>query len=328
MIKMDKKNSQKMPINYICELCNFRCSKKSNYEQHISTTKHKMIKIKDKKIKENAELWSCECGQSYKYQSGLSRHKNICKDINATSGEQTCKLIEDNIINKNNTINLASNYNNDEIKTLTNLIIEVVKNNSEFQKQNQEFQIQMFEVLKNNSSITNTNMYNCNNQNNFNLQLFLNETCKDAMNMSDFINSFNLQTSDLERLADDGYVKTMSNLIINKVRELDTEKRPIHCSDAKREVVYIKEDDVWIKDDEEKSNLRKAVNKIGCRNIGVLQDWQQAHPNCIKSNSPYNDIYLKMMKEVLGGSNISSNENKVIKNIIKEVVIDKQQYLK
>jgi hypothetical protein len=147
------------------------------------------------------------------------------------------------------------------------------------------------------------------------------------MNMSDFINSFNLQMDDLERLADDGYVKTMSSLIVNKVRELDVEKRPIHCSDEKRETIYIKEDDVWIKDDENKSHLRKAINKIGCKNIGVLKSWQEAHPNCLKSNSPYNDTYLKMMKEVLGGRDTTGNENKVMKNIIKEVVIDKQQYL-
>ena len=171
-------------------------------------------------------------------------------------------------------------------------------------------------------------MTNCNNHNNFNLQLFLNETCKDAINMSDFINSFDLKISDLERLADDGYVKTMSNLIINKVRELDVEKRPIHCSDAKRETIYIKEDDVWIKDDENKSQLRKTINKVGAKNIGVLQDWQRAHPNYEKYNSPYNDTFLKIMKEVVGGTDTRGNENKVIKNIIKEVVINKQDYLK
>jgi hypothetical protein len=205
-----------------------------------------------------------------------------------------------------------------EIQILTNLIVEVVKNNNEFQKQ-------MFDLIKNTNNINNMNSNNVNshNSNTFNLQLFLNETCKDAMNMSDFINSFNLQTSDLERLADDGYVKTMSSLIINKVREMEVEKRPIHCSDEKRETIYIKEDDVWIKDDENKSHLRKAINKIGTKNIGVLQDWQQEHPNCIKSNSPYNDTYLKMMREVMGGKDVRKNDDKVIKNIIKEVVIDK-----
>ena len=176
------------------------------------------------------------------------------------------------------------------------------------------------------SNNNNNNNVNSNNQT-FNLQLFLNETCKDAMNMSEFINYFDLKRSDLERLADDGYVKTMSNLIINKVREIEVEKRPIHCSDEKRETIYIKEDDVWIKDDENKSHLRKALNKIGTKNIGILQDWQQEHPNCIKSNSPYNDIYLKMMREVMGGKDVRKNDDKVIKNIIKEVVIDKQQYL-
>jgi hypothetical protein len=306
--------NKKMPKNaeeYYCEDCNFICSKKSNYHKHLGTLKHQNANNANKKMPKNA----CDhCGVDFKHASSLSRHKKSCMNNVGTNVIKN----DNNIIMNNEGNNIHQNMN-----ALTNLIIEVVKNNNEFQKQ-------IVDLVKNTS--TNVGNYNSNNINShnqtFNLQFFLNETCKDAINMSDFINSFNLQVSDLERLADDGYVKTLSNLIIDKVRELDVEKRPIHCSDAKREMIYIKEDDVWIKDDEEKTKLRNAINKIGCKNIGVLQDWQEAHPNYNKYNSPDNNIYLKMMKEVVGGSDTRGNENKIIKNIIKEVVIDKNNYLK
>ena len=319
---METNMSQKSP-KYFCEKCGIKTNNKKDYEKHLATLKHSKVTQGDA-LGDNSypisSQYNCEnCKKEYKSRNGLWKHRLTCKSI-INNYENASEAQIMNIDKTNQLHNMVSHeYLDKNMTLLTNLIVEVVKNNNEFQKQ-------ILDLVKNSSTnISNSNI-NSNNQT-FNLQLFLNETCKDAMNMSDFINSFNLQTSDLERLADDGYVKTMSNLIINKVRELDTEKRPIHCSDAKREVVYIKEDDVWIKDDEEKSNLRKAVNKIGCRNIGVLQDWQQAHPNCIKANSPYNDTYLKMMREVMGGRDSKGNDNKVIKNIIKEVVIDKQQYI-
>jgi hypothetical protein len=299
--------------NYICELCDFICSKKSNYYAHLTTNKHinRTNNIKIEHIKTENIYFCKKCNKEYNARNSLWYHEQKCNKDNTISNEKDDK--QDIIIC--NTDNVEKN-----MTLLTNLIVEVVKNNNEFQKQ-------ILDLVKNSSTnISNSNI-NSNNQNTFNLQLFLNETCKDAMNMSEFINSFNLQMSDLERLADDGYVKTMSNLIVNKVRELDVEKRPIHCSDAKREVIYIKENDVWIKDDENKSHLRKAINKVGSKNIGVLQDWQAAHPNYYKSTSPHNDTYLKMLKEVVGGKDTRGNENKVIKNIIKEVVIDKQQFL-
>ena len=315
------KNEQKRAVSFVCDYCDYNTSKQSNYNRHLLTPKHYKATIdlqKGAKKSKNEQYlgidelnnnklkqqFICICGNNYSHRQSLYKHQKICNK------------------NENNIITATEKNNNTEIKTLTELVIEVVKNNNEFQKQ-------IVDLIKNTNNI---NINNCNNNNNnnnqtFNLQLFLNETCKDAMNMSDFINSFNLQVNDLERLADDGYVKTMSSLIINKVRELDVEKRPIHCTDAKREMVYIKEDDVWIKDDENKSHMRKAINKIGIKNISLLQDWQYSHPNCYKANSPYNDTYLKMMSQVMGGSDTTGNENKVIKNIIKEVVIDKQQYI-
>jgi hypothetical protein len=248
---------------------------------------------------------------------------NIADKLNENiiiSNQDDNKIIN-NETNKDEIINVLLKDHNE----FKNLIIEVVKNNNEFQKQ-------MMDLIKsttiNNNNITNNmnNMNNCNNQT-FNLQFFLNETCKDAMNMSDFIESFDLKMSDLERLGEDGYVNTMSRLIINKVRELDVEKRPIHCSDARREIVYIKDDGVWVKDDEDKTKLRTVVNKVGSKNINILYKWQASHPDYWEPDSPDNNTYLKIMLEVMGGKNTRGNEDKVIKRIIKEVVIDKQQYI-
>ena len=310
---------------YICETCSYKCNKKSDWDKHINTKKHLGNTME---TTNSHNTYTCNnCNKTYNNRSGLWKHKKKCNEIKNYDEDNISNIIINNLSN-----NIVDNENNkiisrDDYLDLKKLIIEVVRNNSDLYKQNLDFQKQMFQAIK----ATTTNISNCNiNSNNqtFNLQLFLNETCKDAINMSDFINSFNLQISDLEQLAHDGYVKTLSSLIVNKVRELDVEKRPIHCTDAKREIVYIKEDDVWIKDDENKSHLRNAINKIGCKNIGILQDWQEAHPNYEKYNSPYNDVYLKLMREVIGGRDTTGNENKIIKNIIKEVVIDKQQYLK
>ena len=355
---MDNKKSPKISKIFVCELCDFECSKQSEWNIHITRRKHLVNVGNDNNDNEKtpkiSKAYQCsKCSNIYKYSSGLSRHKQYCniKNEEETNIHTLCHnapnqgpsgLLETSSINKiliinesgnlnnnkitnnelinNNIINTISNKHDEDIKLLTNLIVEVVKNNNEFQKQ-------MFDLIKNTNNI---NMNNCNNNSNnqtFNLQLFLNETCKDAMNMSDFINSFDINYNDLERLADDGYVKTMSNMIIDKVRELDVEKRPIHCSDARREVVFIKEDDVWLQDDEEKSILRKAINKLGSKNIGVLHKWHQNHPDSSDYNSPNNTLYLKMMIEAMGGRDIRKNEDKIMKKIISEVVIEKKNYL-
>jgi hypothetical protein len=356
MIKMDKKKSPKISKHFICDLCDFKTSKQSEWNIHISRRKHIFNADNDKNDKKNLQkspklstLFTCSnCGKNYIYQSGLSRHKNICDSNKITSEldnitpnkEQIDKNIlvfsidenindinneNKNIIlsnNENNIINSITHKHEEDIKAITNLIVEVVKNNNEFQKQ-------MMDFIKNasNTNINHSNNINSNNNQTFNLQLFLNETCKDAMNMSDFINSFDLKMSDLERLGEDGYVKTLSNLIINKVRELDVEKRPIHCSDARREIVFIKDDGVWVKDDEDKTKLRTVVNKVGSKNITILYKWQASHPDYCDPESPDNSTYLNIMMEVMGGKNTRGNEDKVIKRIIKEVVIDKQQYI-
>jgi hypothetical protein len=357
------KANEKSPLlisdsnNYSCISCNYNTSRISDWNKHIKSKKHNNIN------KNNNNYICNNCNKTYTSYNGLWKHKKVCNNDNIVDNisykinditESNIDIIESNNDNENINSNCDNdtNYSDDELNNhsnniiiskdskdtnkdeiinlllndhneFKNLIIEVVKNNNEFQRQ----MMDLIKTTTNNNNI-NSNNINSHNQNHFNLQFFLNETCKDAMNMTDFVNSFDLKMSDLERLGEDGYVNTMSRLIINKVRELDVEKRPIHCSDARREIVYIKDDGVWVKDDEDKTRLRTVVNKVGSKNINILYKWQASHPDYWEPESPDNSTYLNIMMEVMGGKDTRGNEDKVIKRIIKEVVIDKQQYIK
>jgi len=215
--------------------------------------------------------------------------------------------------------NNTNNSNNTDISQLTSLVIEVVKNNSEFQKQ-------MFDMCKNMQSTIMTNCNNVNNtQNNtFNLQVFLNEYCKDAMNISEFVDSFELEISDLENVGRLGYIEGMSNIIISKIKELDVNKRPIHCSDLKREIIYIKDDDKWEREDANNSKFRKVIKRVSGKNIDMLNDWKDKNPDYSEYESVYNEMYLKLILASMGGEDISLDENKIMKKVTKHVVIDKK----
>ena len=301
-----------MPKNaeiYTCKVCDFECSKQSNYYKHAYTTKH--IKntqndINDIKKMPNEE-YICECGNIYKYSSGLWRHKKICK--------------ESNIINENTIIDTSLN----EIKVLTNLVSELVKNNTELQKQNKDFQKQMIEVCEKiqPTIINNTinNSHNNSHNKTFNLQVFLNEECKDAMNMSEFINSIQVNLSDLENIGNQGYIEGVSNIIINHLNNTEMYKRPFHCSDAKRETLYVKEENKWEKEGPDNKKMKKAVLGLEKKNFLMLNQWKEKYPKCMDSESTQSETYMKLISKVMNGD--EENINKVIKRVAKEVVISK-----
>jgi hypothetical protein len=190
-------------------------------------------------------------------------------------------------------------------------------------KQNTE----LLEVLKNGTNTTiNSNNVNSNNKT-FNLQFFLNETCKDAMNIMDFVNSIQLQLSDLESVGKLGFVEGISNIITTNLKALDVTKRPVHCADNKREVLYVKDDNKWEKEDDQKKKIRKAIKRVATKNLCLLPKFKEAHPDCNRSSSKYSDQYNKIIIEACGGSgnNDSEKEDKIIRNIAKLVTIDKKQ---
>jgi hypothetical protein len=321
---METQNAEK----FICSICDFKCCKLSNYNSHLLTNKHianasgnngDIIKISEPKI-----LVCDKCNKKYNSRNGLWKHKKNCNNEMNNENNET----------ENTILDPSSN----EIKVLTNLVIELVKNNtelqkqtSELQKQNQDFQKQTTELQKQmidvcqkiqpGNTVINTNSNNTTNNKTFNLQLFLNEECKDAMNMSDFINSIELKISDLENIGKLGYVEGMSSIIIRELNDTDMYKRPVHCSDAKRETMYVREENKWERNNSETKQMVKAVRGVDKKNYKLLTSWKEMDPKCVDSKSNQCDKYMKIMSKVMDGD--IENVNKVIKKIAKEVVIDK-----
>ena len=292
--------TQKMPENaekFICENCHFKCCKKSNYDKHILTLKHKN---NDNELQKNAEKmpgkkYKCNCGKEYLYRQGLYAHKKIC----TIQGEQ-----------KNNIFEIFIKENSD----FKSLMCEMMKNNTNLQSQ-------MLEVCKHSNHTTHNN--NSHNKT-FNMQFFLNEQCKDAMNIKDFIDSFQLQFADLERVGELGYVDGISDIIIKKLNEMDIYKRPIHCSDTKRDIMYVKAENVWEKETNGHDRLRLFIKQISQKNIKLLPLWTATHPQAKDNQHPLNETYLGMVGQAMGGrGDLEESENKIIKRIAKTVYIDK-----
>ena len=295
--------NEKMPKKcrkYVCETCVFNCSKKSNYNKHLLTAKHNNLTNPNNLMPKNADtIFSCSnCKKIYKHASTLSNHKKVCINNN----EEINKKIIDASAN--------------EVKSLTNIVLELVKSNNEIQKQ----MLNMCEKIQPNT-INSNNVNTTTNNKIFNLQFFLNEECKDAMNMSEFINSIQLKISDLENIGKNGYIEGMSNIIIKHLNDTDLNKRPIHCSDAKRETLYIKEENKWEKDTQETKKMLRAVRGVDKKNYQLLTTWKDTHPKCMDSKSHQSDEYMKVVSKVMDGD--EENINKVIKKVTKEVVIDK-----
>jgi hypothetical protein len=227
----------------------------------------------------------------------MYRHKKECKGKNETP-------------NTNNNDKLVE-YLMKENSELKHMIIDVCKNINPSNTQN-------------NNSFNNSNSHN----KTFNLQFFLNETCKDAMNIMDFAESVKLQLSDLEKVGEIGYVDGISNIIVKNLKALDETKRPVHCTDTKREVLYIKDDNKWEKEDNDKKKIRKLIKKVADKNARLIPKFKEEHPDCNRSISKFSDQYNKLIVESMGGSgdNDQEKEEKIIRKIAKEVTIDKTNY--
>jgi len=290
---------------YVCISCDFMCSNKTDWTRHIARPKHKNNVFGNNIATEKQKkTYECGCGKKYVDRTGLWKHKQHCDGKN--------------------------NPNNEGITSLTNLVLEVVKSNNElqkqnsdFQKQNQEMQKQILDICKN--GIITNNTVNSNNKT-FNLQVFLNEDCKDAMNINEFIDSIKFQLADLEHMGQVGYVEGISNIIIKNMKALDVTKRPVHCTDEKRETIYVKDGGVWCKEDEDNKKIRKMIKSVAFRNSKCISLFKEKYPDCNKSVSKYSDTYNKIVLESMGGGlkcNDYESENKIIKKITKVVTIVK-----
>ena len=294
---------------FACEVCDYKCSKNSEWTRHCSTKKHQNTTNYNKIAPEIAQKeYTCHCGKTYNHRASLYNHKKKCIEPPATP-------VHLSIFNKEP----ASDPN-----SLTLMVVELIKSNQELQKQ-------MLEVCKvGNSTINNSNSNSHNSHNNhshnktFNMQFFLNEQCKDAMNIMEFVDTFKFDFSDLEKVGEVGYVECMSNVIIQKLNEMDIYKRPIHCSDAKRETMFVKDKNVWEKENETHDKLRLAIRYIAKKNSDMLNRWCDAHPGSCDSDNYLNDIYLEMVMQAMGGrGGREENENKIMRKIARCCLIDK-----
>ena len=308
MDTLDTKKEQQKKQKIKCIFCNVLCSSKYNYNRHTLTPKHQNCsfgyildtKKEQKEQKEQiiqTKKFVCDCGKIYKHSQGLSKHKKSCNNISTE------------IIKKDK----------NEIEMLTNLVMNVMQ-------QNQDLTDKIIDISKSIQNNVSTNIINNNNSNNktFNLNLFLNETCKDAMNIMDFVDSIKLQLSDLENVGKLGYIEGISNIITSNLNALDITQRPVHCTDKKREVLYIKDENKWEKD-EERNKLRNVIKQVVSKNQRVLPQFKEKYPDCNTSISKFSDQYNKIIIEAMGGygENDLEKEDKIIKNIAKNVIIDK-----
>ena len=290
------KKCEKCVKIFCCILCDYTTSHNYHYTKHLSTDKHKMIVNGSKSVQKGQEH-ICICGKKYKYDSGLYRHKHVC-----------------------NVMHPKTSYNAENVDELTDkqLIINLLQQNGELQKSLME--------LSKEKTITN-NIHNTNSHNKtFNLQFFLNETCKDALNINDFVSSIQLQLTDLETTGRIGYVDGISKIIVQNLNSLEQYRRPIHCTDMKREIVYIKDNGEWTKEDAEKPILTKVIKIIANENIKKISEWQHMNPDCTDCDSNKNNVYLNIISNSMSGGTTdetSKNVCKIISNVIKEVQIEK-----
>jgi len=320
---MENKNTKNAKYSYCgfyCEYCNYKCKYIRDWNVHVSRPKHitKMNGNSGKsEIQKNTKV--CSCGKEYNTVSGLWKHQQKCHDNILKHKVENIGVDTDIPIDNDNTI---ISYHE-----LHNIVLDIVKSNQELQKQNMELQKQMIDVCKNIQPLVSNTINQTNSHNKtFNLQFFLNETCKDAMNISEFIDSISLQLSDLESLGKLGFVEGISNIIIKNLKALDVEKRPVHCSDIKREIMYVKDEDTWEKENEEKKKIKQIISSIVSKNLGLLPEFQKKYPECMKSESRKSDEYNLIIMETMGGipGNGEKNKEKIIRKIAKEVTIDKE----
>lgn len=290
------------PKNYTilrqCINCDFKCIKQSDWDRHINTAKHKNrtnLNNLEHFYAEKSQSFLCnKCNKEYKARNSLWYHSKKCKEPT-----------------------VAEVFANNNTQQLTELVLKMVE-------QNQELTKQIVELSRIGGNHHNTNNINSNNK--FNINVFLNEQCKDALNISDFVSSLVVSVKDLEETARLGYSEGISKIFLNGLQQLDTHSRPIHCNDSKREILYIKDEDKWEKDNENNDKIIKAIKTIAHKNMKMIPEWTKQNPDYNDSSSKTNDKYFKIVMNSMSGSTEEEqkkNINKIVSNIAKETVIVK-----
>jgi hypothetical protein len=294
METLGNKNVDKSTANYFCKLCDYKTSHKGHFNEHLNSSRHckrKQMETKKTKIDDNFENVSnnCEiCCKEFSSRSGLWKHKKTGKCIS----EDKCIQINGGLTEQ--------------------LVIELVKQNKE-----------LLEIIKNGTHVNNSHNTTTNSNNKaFNLNFFLNETCKDAMNITDFVDSIKLQLIDLEHVGEVGYVEGISDIIVKNLKKLDITKRPVHCTDKKRETMYIKDENKWEKEEDTKK-LKNAIQEVSRKSMISLVEWQDTNPDFQDMDSEFSNKCISMTQQCIAGSNRDVYYPKVIRSLAKETMIEK-----
>lgn len=323
---MANEKSQKVATFFVCDSCHYKSGKEHDYNKHILTAKHKRLHLETtKKSQTLPDLFVCECGKEYKHSSSLSKHKRSCAYV--------CYLhhVDKSHVYANNTNEIVSNNTNDKhLSKMDNneMIIQLIRENKELQRtiisQNTTF-IEQQELHnktladKLNSLVPMVSSTTTNTMNNFNINLYLNEHCKDALNIMDFVKSLSIEMKDLELTGSHGFVEGMSNIIVKAMQNLHITKRPIHCTDSKNEVLYVKDNEIWGKDSD-KEKIKEAIQHIKHNNVRKLAEWVIANPECEHMESPLNKMYMDILNQTIAVND--KKINKVIKNVTKHIILE------
>ena len=312
MILLSENDKSKVSDIFYCKMCDYQTPYKCNWEKHIVTEKH-LYKNDKQKV---SEKYFCDlCDYTTAYKCNWNRHIVTVKHLYKND---LTKTAHHNDVNSYSIIEDTSSDKNSESD-----IVKITAMFLDSMKQNQEFQKQIFDMMKDNVGINNNSNNTTTNNTKFNLNFFLNETCKDAMNLSEFVDSLKITLTDLENVGKLGYTEGTSRIFTNGLKELDVSKRPIHCSDFKRETVYVKNENKWEKDDE---HLKKAIKQITNKNIRLIPKWKEENPGHQEYHNNKNDDYLKIMYESMGPTDDleeSKTYSKIITNLAKQTIISR-----
>ena len=308
---MTTKNPKKIPPFFCCQLCDYITSYKKDYIKHCETNKHKINNINKRSTQHSLPHICCHCNKVYKERTGLWRHKQKCTPPDPE--------LERTDADRERTDAYRERTDADRDRT-DQLIEQLIQQNANIAQDNMDIKHMILEIVKKGTNVI-TNTMNSHNKSSFNLNFFLNETCKNAMNMSDFVNSIQLQLSDLTDVGKLGYVKGISKIILNHLNNLDETVRPIHCTDQKRETIYVKDQDQWTKEDEPKTKLKKWINVIADKNIRLLPKFREKYPDYNNSSSKQSDIYDKLVIEVMDTD--PSHKDQIIKHLSRATIIQK-----
>jgi hypothetical protein len=313
--------TSKNECKYYCKTCDFESRWKSDWIRHLGTSKHlnqpKSTVVNNISTEEtiktsvNNSTFVCKnCSKSYKDRSGLWRHSKLCKETAPNNEHIIQEQIETNLPQPN-------------LET-TEVIMAVLKDNKELKSMLAEQNNKILELISAKNTITN-NITNKTVNNQFNLNVFLNETCRDAMNINEFIENIQIQTKELENVGNNGYVTGITDIILSRLKQLDVSKRPLHCTDIKRETLYIKDQNEWNRDTEEKTKIKTMITKVAKKNLKQIPVWREQNPECQQPENEKYDFCIKMMRNSLGeiGDEQIKLDEKIIKNIAKQVIVDK-----